>query len=324
MSRSVSFDVETFCFLGDLAEEDLLYLKRRKDYDSEESFQRDLATNPYVSLLISFSLFLLEENRGYVFYMAEEDKEEKSNITLDERKIEIRYTSISLKDGLLSAEKRLLEMLWEQLKNVDILITFYGKDFDMEFVKIRTIIQGIKPVAFYKYLPSKNKNHIDLRELFNVGRNNYSLNFIAKRLNIPIDKGDMDGSKVRDAFLNKEYKKLAEYNMKDAIITGMLYERVKDYIQNKPLVDLLTSAGFSNIKEVIEYAISNRLVSKSEVSTLIDLHKHKITPTNDQVSFLLSLAENTNLNLSDVCRSLGYEVILRIVSSKEDYEEEIT
>ncbi len=329
MKKVVSFDIETFCPTEELTEQELSYLRGRKDYPSEESFHRDLATNPYVSLLISFSLFFLEENVGYVFYMAEEDKKEKSNITVDSRNIETLYTSLSIKDGLLSAEKRLLEVLWEQLKDVDMLITFHGRDFDMEFIKIRTVIQGIKPVALYKHLLSKNKNHIDLRELFNVGKNNYSLNFIAKRLNIPIDKGDMDGSKVRDAFVNREYRKIAEYNLRDTIITGMLYEKVKDYIQNKPLVDLLESAGFSNSREVIEYAIFNKLVSKSEVSSLIDLYKkeydsHNMTPTNDQVSFLLNLAESTNLNLSDICKSLGYEVILRIVSSKQYYEEEIT
>ena len=329
MKKVVSFDIETFCPTEELTEQELSYLRGRKDYPSEESFHRDLATNPYVSLLISFSLFFLEENVGYVFYMAEEDKKEKSNITVDSRNIETLYTSLSIKDGLLSAEKRLLEVLWEQLKDVDMLITFHGRDFDMEFIKIRTVIQGIKPVALYKHLLSKNKNHIDLRELFNVGKNNYSLNFIAKRLNIPIDKGDMDGSKVRDAFVNREYRKIAEYNLRDTIITGMLYEKVKDYIQNKPLVDLLESAGFSNSREVIEYAIFNKLVSKSEVSSLIDLYKkeydsHNMTPTNDQVAFLLNLAESTNLNLSDICKSLGYEVILRIVSSKQYYEEEIT
>ncbi len=336
MKKVVSFDIETFCPIEELTEQELSYLKERKDYPSEESFHRDLATNPYVSLLISFSLFFLEENVGYVFYMAEEDKKEKSNITVDSRNIETLYTSLSIKDGLLSAEKRLLEVLWEQLKDVDMLITFHGRDFDMEFIKIRTILQGIKHVAFFKYFPSKNQsyysknqNHIDLKEVFNVGRNNYSLNFIAKRLNLSIDKSDMDGSKVRDAFLNKEYKKVAEYNLRDAIITGMLYERVKDYIQSKPLADLLKSAGFSNSKEVIEYALGKGLLSKSEVSNLIDLYKKEhnsqyIAPTNDQVYFLRILLENMDINLNDICKSLGYEVILRIIGSKEDYEEEIT
>ncbi|WPM31424.1 ribonuclease H-like domain-containing protein [Hydrogenobacter sp. T-2] len=324
MEKVVSFDIETFCPTEELTGEELLYLRGRKDYNSEEGFHRDLATNPYVSILISFSLFFLEENVGYVFYMAEEDKKEKSNITVDSRNIETLYTSISLKDGLLSAEKRLLEFLWEQLKDVDKLISFYGKDFDMEFIKIRTILQGIKPVALYKHLLSKNKNHIDLRELFNVGRNNYSLNFIAKRLNLPIDKGDMDGSKVRDAFLNKEYKKVAEYNLRDAIITGMLYERVKDYIQNKPLVDLLTSAGFSSSNEVVEYALDNGLLTEREVSNLINLYGKG--PTDRQVQTLRNLTPNNEPDLGEVCGLLNYETICRIVKSREeeDHEEEIT
>lgn len=324
MGKTVSLDIETFCLLEELTEEDLSYLKGRKDYESEEDFHRDLATNPYVSFLVSFSLFFLEESKGYVFYMDEEDRKEESNTTVGERNVEVLYTSISLKDGFLSAERRLLGFLWEHLRHADTLITFHGKYFDMEFIKIRTIIQGMKPTAFYKHLYSKGISHIDLKDVFKVGRNNYSLNFIARRLNLPIDKGNMDGSKIRDAFLKREYRRVADYNLRDALITGMLYERVRGYLYREPTVDLVKSAGFSNGRELIEYALDNNLLSGRETSMLIDICKEKTDsgPTERQVAYLRDLVKNSDLDLRDVCGLLSYETIDKIIKLSE--EEEIT
>ncbi|MFN3263579.1 MAG: ribonuclease H-like domain-containing protein, partial [Aquificaceae bacterium] len=230
MGKVASLDIETFCPIEELEEGDVTYLKGRKDYSSEEDFHRDLSTNPYVSLLLSFSLFLPEEGVAYVFYLGEEESEEISRVNIGEISIEAVYASLSLKKGISESESRLVELFWKQLEQIDTLVTFYGKDFDMEFLKIRTLIHGVKSPAFYRYFHSKSVNHIDLRDVFRVGRNHYSLNFISRRMKLPIDKGDMDGSKITNVFLKGEYRKVADYNLRDALLTGMLYERVKDHL----------------------------------------------------------------------------------------------
>lgn len=324
MGKIASLDIETFCPIEELEEEDVIYLKGRKDYHSEEDFHRDISTNPYVSLLLSFSLFLMEEGKAQVFYLGEEDAEEVSRVNIGEMSVEAVFTSLSLKRGISEPESRLVELFWKQLEKIDTLVTFHGKDFDMEFLKIRTLIHGIKSTAFYRYFHSKSVNHIDLRDLFRVGRNHYSLNFISRRMKLPIDKGDMDGSKIRDVFLKGEYRKVADYNLRDALLTGMLYERVKEYLYHNHLLELVKSAGFSEGKDLIEYALDNNLLSGKETSVLIDFCKGRIEaePSDKQVRFLRDLIKVYHPEIMDVCALLGHESIHRIV--KFAWEEEIT
>ncbi len=324
MSKTASFDIETYCPIEELTEEELEYLKGRRDYASQEEFYRDTAVNPYVSLLVSFSFFFLEEGRAYVFYMGEEDQRETLSEKYGEKPIELVYTSISIRDGLFSAERRLLEMLWEGLRVVDTLLTFHGRDFDMEFVKIRTIIHELYPPEFHRYLHPKGVNHIDLKDTLRAGRNNYSLNFISKRLGLPMDKGDMDGSRIREVFLRGEYRRVAEYNLRDALLTGMIYERVRKYLYHEHVLEMVKSAGFFNAKDLIEYALDRNLISGKETSMLIDLCKGKkeLGPTDRQMEFLRSLVKDSEPELRDVCGLLGYDTLYRIVKSTE--EEEIT
>ncbi|MEJ5339849.1 MAG: ribonuclease H-like domain-containing protein [Aquificaceae bacterium] len=324
MGKVASLDIETFCPIEELEEGDVTYLKGRKDYSSEEDFHRDLSTNPYVSLLLSFSLFLPEEGVAYVFYLGEEESEEISRVNIGEISIEAVYASLSLKKGISESESRLVELFWKQLEQIDTLVTFYGKDFDMEFLKIRTLIHGVKSPAFYRYFHSKSVNHIDLRDVFRVGRNHYSLNFISRRMKLPIDKGDMDGSKIRNVFLKGEYRKVADYNLRDALLTGMLYERVKDHLYHNHVLELVKSAGFSEGKDLIEYALDNNLLSGKETSVLIDFCKGRIEagPSDKQVGFLRDLIKAYNPEIRDVCALLGHETIQRIV--KFAWEEEIT
>lgn len=320
MGKTASFDIETFCPIEELEKEDIEYLKGRRDYKSDEDFHRDLATNPYVSFMVSFSFFILEEGKAYVFYLGEEDVEEVSKINIGKEHIEAVYISISSELGLFESEGVLLQHLWERLEAFDTLITFYGKDFDMEFLKIRTIMHGFNSNAFYRYFYSKNANHIDLRDIFKVGKNNYSLNFISRRLKLPVDKGDMDGSKVRDAFLRREYKKVAEYNLRDAVLTGLLYEKVKNYLYHNHFLQLIRSAGFSEGRELIVYALEKNFLSGREASLLIDLCKGRAEtgPSDKQIDFLKSLIETYQPDLRDVCTLLNQETIYKIVKSTRE------
>ncbi|MFN3599721.1 MAG: ribonuclease H-like domain-containing protein [Aquificaceae bacterium] len=274
MKRTAVLDIETFCPKEEILEIDLSYLKNRRDYQSEEDFSRDLATNPYVACLISFALFFLEEDRAEVYYLSEKSLEEVGG---SEYKVKVLYKSISLKDGLLEAEKKLIEIFWGKLAQIGKLITFHGKDFDINFVKIRTMIHELKPKNFFLMA-----NHIDLKDVFAVGRRNYTLDFIARRMGILLDKGNMDGSKVDGLFKNKEYKKIAEYNLRDVLITGMLYQKIKGYITiQDPEV-----AG-SLLKALDENRLSSR-----EVSDLIDLLLgQENPPTHKQKKYLQSLLQ---------------------------------
>ncbi len=324
MGKIASFDIETFCPLDELTEEDISYLKGRKDYDLDEDFHKDLALNPYVSYIISCSLFFLEENRCYVFYMDEKKGKEESKTKIGEREVDSVYISFSLKDGLFNAERELLEHLWERLEEVDTLITYNGKSFDMDFLKIRTIMHDMMPKVFHKHINSKIVNHIDLMGSLRVGGNSYTLKFISRRFGLNMDKDDMDGSKVKGAFLNKQYKKIADYNIRDALLAGMLYEKVRKYISTEYAFEMAKDVGFSGSEDLINYAINNELLSTKDASILMSLCP---SATASQIESLKKLMKNHKVDLRLVCRSLPLETILRIFAHKTElskYEEEIT
>ncbi|MCX8163887.1 MAG: ribonuclease H-like domain-containing protein [Aquificaceae bacterium] len=312
-----AFDIETFCPLEELKEDELLYLKGRKDYSCEEDFYRELATNPYVSLLISFSLFYPSEDRAEVYYLSKNDLETSEEYEMDGRLLKLLYKPLTIGSGLLEAEGKLLNLLWEKLERISTLITFHGRDFDLEFLRIRTIFHALKPHAFFLLYKSNLINIVDLKDIFRVGRRNYSLNFIAKRLNLPIDKGDMDGSRIREVFLQGNYRSVAQYNLRDALITGMLYEKFKDYLQGQYALEALKSAGFMEGAEVIEYALDRELLTTKETSALIDLCCKSKGATKSQKDYLLDLIKGYKPELSEVCSLLSHDTLMRIVRTVE-------
>ncbi len=327
MVENAAFDIETFCPIEKLPQEDYIYLRKRKGYSSEEDFHRELATNPYISFLISFSLFFLEENVAEVYYLCRESDELREDYWVGNRAIEVIYKPVSMESDMLVAERVLLELFWERIGIVKRLISFHGKNFDMEFMRIRTILHNLKPQNFFIHLHSEELNHVDLKDIFKVGKDNYSLSFISKRFGIPIDKGDMDGSKIRDVFLKGDFRRVAEYNLKDAIMTGMLYERVKDYLWEKYLMESLLKAlelkGILKAEEFIEYAVKKGIFTLKEVSKLIDLYSNKVQiPTEKQINYLLSLAKQYNLEMETVCSLLSYTTRDRLLQSLN--EEEVT
>ena len=344
MERIAAFDIETFCPIEELPQEDLLYLVGRKDNLSKDKLYRELSTNPYVSYLISFSFFFIESNTAEVYFVCKEGKEDFQYYTINDRIVSVIYKPIIIGNSLLEAEKILLEYFWERLNSIERLITFYGESFDMEFMKIRTKMHGLKPKSFIDYLHSKFIHNIDLKELFRVGKNNYSLNFISRRFNLPVDKGDMDGSKVREAFLNERYKDIADYNLRDVIITGLLYERVKDYIHGYEeglpqlrdyMLKLLESKNMLEVKGFLDYVLEKGVLTSEDASKLIDLYKVKLTlsqrqadqskekmVTENQINYIRSLAQKVDLDMEEVCNQLSSFTIRQIIQSLE--EEEIT
>lgn len=346
MERFVAFDIETFCPIEELSQEELLYLIGRKDLLSKDRLYREISTNPYVSYVISFAFFFIESNIAEVYYVCEEEKEEIKDYAINHRVIKVFYKPIVMNSGLLEAERMLLEYFWEKFSTIERPITFHGESFDMEFMRIRTIIHGLKPKSFMDYLRSKYTYNIDLKEFFRFAKNNYSLSFISRRFNLPVDKGDMDGSKVREAFLNKRYKDIAEYNLRDVIITGLLYERVKDYIHwhgddfpqlKERMLNLLESKNMLEPKEFLKYVLEKDILTSAETSKLINFYLLKQnkasnqrqmdkpkenTVSEKQIGFLRDLAQKVDVDMEEVCDQLSSYTIRQVIQSLE--EEEIT
>ncbi len=319
MEKIVVFDIETYCPVEELDEKDIEYLEKRKDYQSKEKFIRDLSTNPYVSYTISFALYYLKEKRVKVFYLSEE--ENQKGRTKFEHDIQVSYHPISIKANLLEAERELIERFWSEIKDVSKFISFHGKNFDRDFIRLRTIIHQLKPENFFSFLFSE---HIDLKEDLRVGKENFSLAFIARKLNIPFNKDDMDGSKVRELFIKKEYEKIAQYNAKDVIITGFLYERIRDYIHGEYISKLCENL---NISELLEHALNKGLMTKKEVSSLINVYTkyHTDPPTENQERYLRELLRESQPPIYKIYNCLEKNTWNEIINSFNELpEEEIT
>lgn len=314
MGKRVAFDIETYCPIEKIQSVDLIYLRKRRNYESDEKFLRDLSINPYVSYLISFALFCLGDKKVIVYYLSQGD--DKNQEELPEG-IQVFYNPINIEIDLDTAERKLLESFWEEVKEVNKVISFHGASFDIEFVRVRTMMHGLKPLNFFSFLQTE---HIDLKDSLRVGGENYSLNFIARRFGIVFDKGNMDGSKVRELFAKGDYREIATYNARDVIITGLLYERIRDYIYGESIPEIPENLSPSVI---IEHGINVGLINKKEASMLIDVYKRYefAEPSEDQIKYLRILFKTSNPPIEKINACLDKGKWNQIIQS---LEEEIT
>lgn len=284
--RVVSFDVETFCHVESMSNEVLDYLKSRNRAGEGENMA--LALNPYLSHIVSASLFYINEGVCEVFYITDRRCSiERGQLSMAcgefERSFNVVYNPICLDDVLSKiweGERELLERLWDRLKDVDLLVTYNGEGFDMPFLKIRTMIHHIKEQSFFKFFPypslkNRSTNHLDLMRFLSqdVRSGFYSLWFVCKAFNIGLSKEPMNGSEVEGAFLDGRYDEVAMYNAKDALATGLLYERVGYYASND-IKDLDRVLGlldhYSSLSSMVEKLVEKKVMEKSHASDFID------------------------------------------------------
>jgi hypothetical protein len=330
MGRVASFDIETYCPVEEIDKKEVEYLKSRRDYgEDKEGFHRDLFTNPYVSFLVSCAFFYPEENRAEVLFIG--DGSPFQEIRLEEKTVKVSHMCFNPSTGLYEAERRLLEEVWRRLEGIDRLISFHGKGFDLEFIKVRTIIHGLKPTGFHSYFTFNRIEHYDLKDLLSVAGRSYKLEFISKRFNISIDKGGVDGSRVRELFSSGKYEELANYNVRDALITGLLYERCLYYLIpcNEDILEEFKSLGIEEANELIKRALTSSMISKDEVSCLIDYMEKGIkpfynSPSQKQIFKLGKLLSEKRLTVEELCQLLDRRTLKHVLNAYEGEQDQIT
>lgn len=241
--RTAVLDIETFANINDLEYLDYRYLKTRgKEELSDEELEKRLALNPYTLSVISAALAHLQEStieRVTVYYLSQEGdeaSEEKGDGFV------IQYFPIvcpSLPKVPPQGERLLLANLWEELKEAERIVTYNGQNFDLPVLRIRSMVHGLDLPASFA-LPRLFRffdNHLDLAD-FLSGANpehRYSLEFVCRSFGIPFQKGTLDGSKVRNAFLEGYYFDIARYNARDTIATAMLFLRIEKYLSSEAI-----------------------------------------------------------------------------------------
>lgn len=143
----------------------------------------------------------------------------------------------------IGEEVTVLEAFMADLKSVSRLafhggetersITFIGHNvagFDLRFLWQRMVVHGIRPtnelLAAMKARPWA-KEVADTMTIWNPDRQSrVSLDKLCLALNVPTSKGDMDGSKVYDAYKAGELEKIRTYCMADVEATRACYRRM--------------------------------------------------------------------------------------------------
>ena len=107
-----------------------------------------------------------------------------------------------------------------------------GKEFDFPYICRRMIINElpIPPLLNNSGKKPWEINHLDTMELWKFGdfKSYTSLNLLARALNIPTPKDDIDGSQVGDVFWNQhDLERIVTYCQKDVFTVAQVFLRMQ-------------------------------------------------------------------------------------------------
>ncbi|MFQ5887387.1 MAG: ribonuclease H-like domain-containing protein [Candidatus Hydrothermarchaeales archaeon] len=132
-------------------------------------------------------------------------------------------------------EKELLEDFWSYLyrKKPEKIVTFNGYGFDVPFIYVRSLINGIKRQPCYEINQNKwsmeRSNHYDCM-LALSGANSFhyvSLDVLCRLLGIEVPEDRLTPKEKAKLYNDQEWEPIVEYNREDVILTEKLYERIK-------------------------------------------------------------------------------------------------
>jgi 3'-5' exonuclease len=228
------FDIETigrdWDEFDELTQNDLTRWLKRELYTEEEmqfkvdSTKEETALSPLTGEIVSIAIYDVEREAGAVYFQAPEGKE----IAFEENGI--KYQSMS--------EPEILDAFWKIAQKYNEFITFNGRGFDAPFMFIRSAINGIAPTVDLmegRYLyQQRGVKHIDIYDqmtFYGATSKKGSLHLFCKAFDIPSPKEGGAGNEVGKLFKEKEYEKIARYNMGDVIATKELYLRWEKYLK---------------------------------------------------------------------------------------------
>lgn len=138
---------------------------------------------------------------------------------------------IMLRDETNSAEFDLLHQVWEVLSKANHFITFNGNGFDIPMLKMRSLINRVRPSVNIATKKWRIDNHTDVRAVLN-NWDNYAkgtLDFYSKLLLGKSSKEQFDGSMVQDMWDMKLYKDIGKYCESDVLGTYEIYQLLLKY-----------------------------------------------------------------------------------------------
>jgi predicted PolB exonuclease-like 3'-5' exonuclease len=249
----LTFDLETIPRDYDsFSESQREYIVRyAKDEEDAEQKKAQMALSPLTAQLVVIGM-QLNEVETYKDISTNSETLKTKNTSkfayiLDDSKKdgEIQEDTLSTGDGCkYMNEKTMLEQFWSIFKNKKYanvhLISFNGRNFDAPFIMLRSALLGIRPSRNLMEGTKFNYHlHTDLiDELCFFAPSSYgatkrfNFDFYAREFGLQSPKAEgIDGSKVKDFFLDGKVNEVAEYCMRDVTTTWELYliwrERLK-------------------------------------------------------------------------------------------------
>ncbi len=194
-------------------------IKNAKDEKEREDILSRTGLLPISGEVVAIAMLNSDSGQGKVYFQAP-----KNNIE--------NYTKNNI-EYIVKDEKGILESFWQDIRFFEQIISFNGRGFDCPFIIIRSIYHNLKPTKNLMPYRYSTKEHLDIMDQlsFYGAFRKLSLESLCQTFGIknPKDEG-VSGLEVNNLFKNKEYKKIAEYCMRDVVATKDLYERMKDFL----------------------------------------------------------------------------------------------
>jgi len=124
------------------------------------------------------------------------------------------------------AEKKLLQQAWEILVEGDHFATFNGNAFDVPMLKMRSLVNHVRPAVNISTKKYTIQNHTDVRAIL-ANWDPYksgTLDFYSKLLLGDSSKDEFDGSCVQDMWDLELYEDIGNYCNGDCITTYEIFQ----------------------------------------------------------------------------------------------------
>lgn len=145
---------------------------------------------------------------------------------------------------LLSQFGAYLDAKFDKVNNVKI-VGHNIREFDIPFIARRMLIKEVKLPKVFRIggkKPWQIEHLVDTMSLWKFGdfKNYTSLNLLAKILNVPSPKEELDGSKVHNAYwLYNDLPGIVKYCEKDVLTTAKVFYKLKQKPYPKELMNYM-------------------------------------------------------------------------------------
>ena len=228
------FDIETSALpmeMFDEAQQEYLFRECEKIPDliareqRREEIQRQFNLWPLTAQVVCIAMLNADTSRGQVLFTADDFDEE----TPEAGPVEF----VPCVD-----EHEMLTAFWDVAQHYDSIVTFNGRGFDVPFLYLRSAVLNI-PITKKNWLGYRYSvdPHCDLAEQLTFygvsGREGaarrFNMDFYCKAFGIESPKSHgVSGMDVNDLMAVGEYRKIAEYCLRDVHATVLLYQFWKE------------------------------------------------------------------------------------------------